>query len=190
MYKLGYCWKCEEIKEQHKKLNKLLPDTVCELLNDYNKCETCEEVIDQNEKYEKHKLKNKNKDNEYYKHEKILKRVSRQLIFSRMSIKDYKFMIKRANIKPDTKQMLLDYVRHYYPNKSNIYWESNIKMIHQYAIWVRHPGNFKYKIMGRNQDLIKEIIILLIDKVLTSRQVKCNITIEEIREYIDHITTI
>ena len=29
MFKLTYCWKCEEIKEQHKALTKMLPDDFC-----------------------------------------------------------------------------------------------------------------------------------------------------------------
>ena len=31
---MSYCWKCEEIKEQHKLLNKMLPDDVVELIGD------------------------------------------------------------------------------------------------------------------------------------------------------------
>ena len=41
IFKTTYSWKCEEIKQQHKTLNKILPDNVCEMLSNYEKCKTC-----------------------------------------------------------------------------------------------------------------------------------------------------
>ena len=83
---------------------------------------------------------------------RFYKRVARHVIVLTMSVKDYKHMVKRADIEPDKKRKLFDYVRNFCPNKSIIYYKSNIEMIKQLAIWIRHPDTFKYKIMGRNED--------------------------------------
>ena len=45
MFKMSYCWKCEEIKDRHNLLNKMLPDDVCILLGKYDTCKICKRNI-------------------------------------------------------------------------------------------------------------------------------------------------
>ena len=52
MYKLSYCWKCEEIKENHKVLNAMMPEEVIETVSKYEKCRKCTLAHKFNEKLE------------------------------------------------------------------------------------------------------------------------------------------
>ena len=51
MFKLTYCWKVEEIKGQHKTLNKLLPDDIRDMLGKYEMCKKCERFITYHQQY-------------------------------------------------------------------------------------------------------------------------------------------
>ena len=44
-----YCVKCEEIKERYSTLNELLPNNVCEMLGEYDRCEKCKRKTDYSE---------------------------------------------------------------------------------------------------------------------------------------------
>ena len=95
MFKLTYCWKCEEIEEQHKTLNKILPDNVCNMLGDYETCKTCSRMVYLNKNFELHKLKHENKDNKYFKHEVIFDRITNKKPINELeyTIQDFKIII-------------------------------------------------------------------------------------------------
>ena len=196
MFKMSYCWKCEEIKERHKTLNQILPDNVCEMLGDYDKCKCCSRIISFNKKFELNKSRDENKDNKYFKHEVIFERITNKKPINELpyTIQDFKTIIKRADINKSIKQKMLDFVRHYDPNNLDENYQSNIEIIQCIANTIQYPNIFKNNIEAVARmygdvigNVIKELIILLWQDIISLIQFRYNLTDYEIRDYIEFL---
>ena len=97
MFKLSYCWKCEEIKNNHKVLNNKLPENVCDVLGKYDKCQTCKASIELNQHYEKEYTENK----DHFRARKVISYLLMQFISDEydeptFTTRDYRNIIKRT----------------------------------------------------------------------------------------------
>ena len=97
MFKLTYCWKCEEIKEQHKTLNKMLPENICNMLGDYEKCKNCHGCIYFNDHYKEPYEENK----DHYMaritiHFLLMKVLDNNTMKPRLTTHDYKYIIQNS----------------------------------------------------------------------------------------------
>ena len=196
MFKMSYCWKYEEIKGRHKTLNQILPDIVCDMLENYKICKTCTRMIYLNKNFELHKLKHENKDNEYFKHEVIFERITNKKPINELSytIQDFKIIIKRTDINKSKKQKMLDFIRHYDPNNLDENYQSNVEKIQCIANTIQYPNIFKNNIeavarMYRDVigNVIKELVILLWQDIISLIQFRYNLTDYEIRDYIEFL---
>ena len=193
---MSYCWKCEEIKGRHKTLNQILPDIVCDMLGNYETCKTCARMIYLNKNFELHKLKHENKDNEYFTHEVIFERITNKKPINELpyTIQDFKIIIKRADINKSKKQKMLDFVRHYDPNNLDENYQSNVEKIQCIANTIQYPNIFKNNIEAVARmygdvigNVIKELIILLWQDIISLIQFRYNLTDYEIRDYIEFL---
>ena len=196
MFKMSYCWKCEEIKERHKALNQILPDNVCEMLGDYDKCKCCSRIIRLNKSFELNKSRDENKDNKYFKHEAIFERITNKRPINELdiTIQYFKIIIKRSDNNKSKKQKMLDFIRHYDPNNLDENYQSNIEKIQCIANTIQYPNIFKNNIEAVARvygdvigNVIKELIILLWQDIISIITFKYNLTDYEIRDYIEFL---
>ena len=169
---MSYCWKCEEIKEQHKLLNKMLPDDVCKMLGDYEMCGQCTYYIEMNQ------------ENIYSgAKEKIqgIVRDARAKDYYCKSIRDFKNIIKRSN-HPQMKEML---ELLFYKNKKLKLFSSNLINNYLYHL-TRGRDNFVQKDFWTEPEkqILREISLILIEFYNTCNKHRINITTTELRNYL------
>ena len=188
MFKLTYCWKCEEIKEQHKTLNKLLPNDVCNMLGDYEKCKNCNQCIYFNDHYKERYEENK----DHFKaritiHFLMIKVFDNNTNKPRLTMHDYKYIIHNSQ-HPLKKQMLNFLVS---CRRGRI--KSSSEFLNDLLQW-----NFLYRDFnklseiptGENKEIIKAILLSMIDFFRTCcSKKKYNVSEEEIRIYLEERMT-
>ena len=206
-----YCVKCEKIKEQHKTLNKILPDDFCNMLCKYDTCEKCRRKIEYFE-------------NALDKDESKISRILLHMIFHNSDVNTnihntcYKHIIKRSshqhkkimkhflNIHNGTYHRVIyvdggdgevqEFITHRgggYNHKDLI---ENI-LDDLYDLEKCRDNILEYNIKNtifmfngfrlRTEDIVKQIIFEIIDFWLVGRRDYYNITMEEIREYIEDV---
>ena len=89
---------------------------------------------------------------------------------------------------------MLDFVRHYDPNNLDENYQSNVEKIQCIAKTIQYPNIFKNNIEAvarRHGDVIgnviKELIILLWQDIISIITFKYNLTDYEIRDYIEFL---
>ena len=205
------CVKCEEIKEKHKILNKILPDNVCEMLGDYDTCEKCRRKKDYAE-------------NALDKDESKISRILLHMIFHNPNIKTnihnthYKYIIKRSS--HPHKKIMKHFLNIHNGNYSTVtYVEGGDGEVQDFI--THRGGGFKHKYLIENilddlydleecresileynikntvfnfngfeirtEVIVKQIIFEIIDFWFVGWRGYYNITMEEIREYIEDV---
>ena len=187
MFKMSYCWKCEEIKEQHKLLNKMLPDDVVELIGDYEKCNNCNGCIYFNDHYKKPYEENK----DHFKARITIHfLISLTKIFDEYAMKpkltmhDYKYIIYNSR-HPLKKQMLNFLVS---PRRGRE--KSSTQFLNNLLRWnvlYRDFDKLSEISTGEDREIIKEIILSMFDfiRICCSKTRKYNVSEKELRDYLD-----
>ena len=89
---------------------------------------------------------------------------------------------------------MLDFVRHYDPNNLDENYQSNVEKIQCIAKTIQYPNIFKNNIEAVARmygdvigNVIKELIILLWQDIISLIQFRYNLTDYEIRDYIEFL---
>ena len=182
---MSYCWKCEEIKEQHKLLNKMLPDDVVELVSDYDKCDLCTCHINLNKRFLRDVKKNDN-DAFYGIRRKITRIIEKSEgeDYYCNSMQDLKNIIKRSN-HPLMKEMMRLL---YYKNKKLKVGNSNLISFYLYKLQKCCNRIFDEDFWTeKEKEILREISLILIEFYNTCNKHRINITTTEIRDYLIQI---
>ena len=183
MYKLSYCWKCEEIKETHKVLNAKLPEGLVETLGDYEKCKSCEASIKHNERI----LEKWNKNEDHYRARQVIKSLLIQFIDEYINqptftTRDYKNIIKRT--QHPLKNEMLTFLR-----TPSFGWYGRpahfLNMLLDGCWYKTDFINLSNVSAGEDREIIKMILLELFDYLRTNKKRKYNITEQELNDYLE-----
>ena len=184
MFKMSYCWKCEEIKEQHKLLNKMLPDDVVELIGDYEKCNNCNGCIYFNDHYKKSYEENE----DHFKaritiHFLLYKILNNDGMKPKLTMQDYKYIIH--NTRHPLKKQMLQFLVSPRPGriKNSALFLNNL--LHWHFLY-RDFDKLSEISTGDDREIIKEIFLSLFDyfRICCSKK-KYSVSEKELRDYLD-----
>ena len=185
MFKLDtYCWKCEEIKENYKVLNAMLPDDLVETLSKYEKCNNCNGCIYFNDHYKESYEENK----DHFKaritiHFLMYKILNNSAMKPKLTMQDYKYIIYNSQ-HPLKKQMLRFLVS---PRRGRV--KNSALFLNNLLHWnflYRDFDNLSEISTGEDREIIKEIFLSMFDffRVCCSKK-KYSVSEKELRDYLE-----
>ena len=185
MFKLSYCWKCEKIKEQHKLLNKMLPDDLVELVSDYEKCNNCNDCIYFNDHYKEPYEENK----DHFKaritiHFLMYKILNNSAMKPKLTVHDYKYIIHNAR-HPLKKQMLRFLVS---PRRGH--FKNSAMFLNNLLHWNSLYRDFSHLSeisTGEDREIIQEIFFLSMFEFFRTccSKKKYSVSEKELRDYLE-----
>ena len=194
MYKLGYCWKCEEEnKTRHNTLCFKLPVELVEKqikpFNEYHICNNCTWAIRMNKRdTELYGDFTKNKTH-YLISQIIRKMLDRfldvwtcddvELLF--MTRRDYRNIIKQSQ-HPLKKQMLKYISKTLRRGKDTVSFLNSL-LLYEYP--EKDFTNISCYSTGEDKEIVKTIFLVLFDFLQINSEHKYNITEQELRDYLE-----
>ena len=194
MYKLGYCWKCEEEnKTRHNTLCFNLPVELVEKqikpFNEYHICNNCTWAIRMN-KRDTELYGDFTKNKTHYLISQIIRKMlyrfldvwtcdDVELLF--MTRRDYRNIIKQSQ-HPLKKQMLKYISKTLRGNKNTVKF-LNRALTYDYR--EKDFTNLSCYSTGEDQEIVKTIFLVLFDFLQINSKHKYNITEQELRDYLE-----
>ena len=183
MFKLTYCWKCEEIKDNHKILTHKLPADVCDILGEYEKCQVCEACTELNQRYEKECRENEDQ----FRARKIITYLLTQFRSDEtdeptFTTREYKNIIKKSR-HPLKKEMLTFLVK---PTGRIFEYPAQFLNFLLRHYW--HEMDF-IKLSqiptDKDREIVKTIFLELFEYLRCVKAKKYSITEKELHEYLE-----